>query len=165
MLVVACAAGIIVLMVTLMSGSKTAEPSSSGGESVEPMSSVAVVRPESAPETAPAMATDQSAQTEPPADAPPEARYDLLPILPTHQPATVPRDGDWAAHVEAKLGLDVPMKVNAAVLGLPVWTVQRSGYYYCFDNLNSETPLQGALMFQGNALQSGYRPKLGEYCN
>ncbi len=63
------------------------------------------------------------------------------------------------------LGIDAPAKINPAVLGLPVWTVQHSGFYYCGDNLNSETPQPGTLMTQGEALQSGYQPKLGSYCH
>lgn len=165
MVVAACAVGVVVLMVTLMSASKPSEPSGPDGESVESIPQAAAVEPGRAPQTAPEAAADQSAPTEPFYDASPEAYYDLLPILPTHLPASVPRNGDWGAHVEAMFGFDVPMKVNPGVLSLPVWTVQHSGYYYCFDNLNSETPLQGALMFQGDALQSGYQPKLGNYCN
>ena len=152
-------------MVTLMSASKPSERSGSDGESVEPIPSAAAVESGSAPQTAPEAVIDQSAPTEPFSDASPEANYDLLPILPTHLPASVPRDGDWGARVEAMLGMDIPIKVNPAVLRLPVWTIQHSGYYYCFDNLNSETPLRGALMLQGDALQSGYQPKLGNYCN
>ena len=89
----------------------------------------------------------------------------MLPILPTHLPVTVAQDGDWSTQVEAMLGMDVATKLNPDILALPVWTVRHSGYYYCVDNLNSETPQTGALMLQGEALQSGYRPKLGNYCN
>ena len=132
---------------------------------MEPISSAAAVEPASVPQTAPVALTDQGAEADTPADAPVLADNDLLPILPTHLPASVPRDGDWGAHVESMLGIGVPMKINPAVLGLPVWTVQHSGYYYCVDNLNSETPQTGALMLQGEALQTGYQPKLGNYCN
>ena len=89
----------------------------------------------------------------------------MLPMLPTHQRVTVAQDGDWGTLVEAMLGMDVARKLNPDILALPVWTVRHSGYYYCVDSLNSETPQTGALMWQSDALQSGYRPKLGEYCN
>ena len=117
------------------------------------------------PQTATEALTDQGEAITPSEDLPPEAYYDLLPILPTHLPVRVEQDGDWGTQVEAMLGMDVGTKLNPEILALPVWTVQHSGYYYCFDNLNSETPRAGALMWQGDALQSGYRPKLGKYCN
>jgi hypothetical protein len=163
MAIAACAAGMLALIVTVARVSKPAR-SDSGGESVEPMSSAATA-PGSTPETAPEALTGQSADTIPFTDAPEVADYDLLPVRPTNLPASVPRDGDWGAHVESMLGLDIPMKVNPAVLGLPVWTIQHSGYYYCAENLNSEAPQSGALMMQGEALQSGYQPKLGSYCH
>ena len=161
----ACSAGILVLMVMIMSVSRFPARRNSNGRRTEPISSAAAVEPVNVPQTAPGPLTDQGAEADTPADAPVLADNDLLPILPTHLPASVPRDGDWGAHVESMLGIGVPMKVNPAVLGLPVWTVQHSGYYYCVDNLNSETPQTGALMLQGEALQTGYQPKLGNYCN
>lgn len=163
--VAACSAGILVLMVTIMSVSKPPADRDSSGESAEPISSGAAAQAASAPQAAPGAPTDAGAGTDTSADAPVPADYDLLPILPTHLPASVPRDGDWGAQVESMFGIDVPMKINPAVLGLPVWTVQHSGYYYCVDSLNSETPQTGALMLQGEALQTGYQPKLGKYCN
>jgi hypothetical protein len=162
----AAAAGILALVVTVMIGSsRPMDHGGSGEESAQPISSAAAVEPASALPTATEAPADLSAQAEASEDAPAEAYYDLLPILSTHQPATVPQDDDWAANLEAILGVDVPAKINPAVLGLPVWTVQHSGFYYCADNLNSETPQPGVLMTQGDALQSGYRPKLGSYCN
>lgn len=127
--------------------------------------SAATAEPASAPQTAPEAPTDRRGAIAPPADLPPEAYYDLLPILPTHQPVTVAQDGDWSMLVEALLGMDEARRLNPNVLALPVWTVRHSGYYYCVESLNSETPQAGALMWQGDALQSGYRPKLGNYCN
>jgi hypothetical protein len=117
--------------------------------------------------TAPGVLTDQGGAITPSADLPPEAYYDLLPIPPTHQPMTAVQDGDWSTRLEAMLGMDVDVaaKLNPDVLALPVWTVRHSGYYYCVDSLNSETPQAGALMWQGDALQSGYQPKLGSYCH
>jgi hypothetical protein len=163
--VAACSAGIVVLMVTLMSVSKPPARRDSSGELVKPISSAATVEPASVPQTAAAALTDQGGAITPSEDLPPEAYYDLLPILPTHQPVTVAQDGDWSTQVEAMLGMDEGTKLNPEILALPVWTIRHSGYYYCVDSLNSETPQAGALMWQGDALQSGYRPKLGNYCN
>ncbi len=163
----ACAAGILGLVVTITSIRKPSGRRGPAGESAGVTSSVVPVKPESAPQIPSKALNDQSAQSDTSADDPTntESDYDLLPILPTNQPATVSQDGDWAAHVESMLGMDPPAKINPAVLGLPVWTVQHSGFYYCGDNLNSETPQPGNLMTQGEALQSGYQPKLGSYCN
>lgn len=163
----ALAAGILVLVVTITSIRKPYGRRGFMGESAGVSSSVVLVKPESAPQIPSKALNDQSAQSGTSADDPTntESDYDLLPILPTNQPATVSQDGDWAAHVESMLGIDEPARINPAVLGLPVWTVQHSGFYYCGDNLNSETPQPGTLMTQGEALQSGYQPKLGSYCH
>jgi hypothetical protein len=163
--VAACSAGILVLMVTLMSASRPAARRNSSGGPMEPISSAAAVEPASVPQTAPGALTDEGGAITLSEDLSPEAYYDLLPILPTHHPVTVAQDGEWSTQVEAMLGMDVATKLNPEILALPVWTIQHSGYYYCVDNLNSETPQAGALMWQGDALQSGYRPKLGKYCN
>jgi hypothetical protein len=163
--VAACSAGVLVLMVTLMSVSKPPARRNSSGGPMELISSAAAVEPASVPQTAPGALTDQGGAITLSEDLSPEAYYDLLPILPTHHPVTMAQDGDWSTQVEAMLGMDVATKLNPEILALPVWTIQHSGYYYCVDNLNSETPQSGALMWQGDALQSGYRPKLGNYCN
>ncbi len=163
----ALAAGILVLVVTITSMRKPSGRRGPVRESTGLTSSGAAVEPDGAPQIPSEALNDQSAQSDTSADGPTntESDYDLLPILPANQPATVSQDGDWAAHVESMLGMDPPAKINPAVLGLPVWTVQHSGFYYCGDNLNSETPQPGTLMTQGEALQSGYQPKLGSYCN
>lgn len=163
--VAACSAGILVLMVIMTSVSRPPARRISSGRQAEPISSTATVEPVSVPQTVPEALTDQGGATTLSEDLSPEAYYDLLPILPTHLPVTVAQDGDWSTQVEAMLGMDEGTKVNPEILALPVWTVQHSGYYYCVDNLNSETPQAGALMWQGDAIQSGYRPKLGNYCN
>ncbi|HEY6442973.1 MAG TPA: PilZ domain-containing protein [Candidatus Acidoferrales bacterium] len=164
----ACAVGILALVTAAINIGK---PSGRGGsgrrELLGAVSRAAGAESGRAPQTAAGPPSGENAQSDTSADDSmnTEAGYDLLPILPTNQPATVSQDGDWAAHVESMLGMDPPAKVNPAVLGLPVWTVQHSGFYYCGDDLNSETPQPGTLMTQGEALQSGYQPKLGSYCN
>jgi PilZ domain-containing protein len=163
--VAACSAGILVLMVTLMSISKPPARHDSSGEPAAPISPAAAVEPASVPQIAPEALTDQAGAITPSEDLPPEAYYDLLPILPTHLPVTVAQGRDWSTQVEAMLGMDVGAKLNPDILALPVWTVRHSGYYYCVESLNSDAPQPGALMMQGEALQTGYRPSLGKYCN
>jgi len=163
--VAACAAGILVLMVTLMNVSKPPARHDSSVEPPVPTSAAAAMELASVPQTAPEALTDQGGAIAPSEDLPPEAYYDLLPILPTHLPVSVAQDGDWSTQVEAMLGMDVDAKLNPDILALPVWAVRHSGYYYCVESLNSDAPQPGALMMQGEALQTGYRPKLGKYCN
>ena len=103
----ACSAGILVLMVMIMSVSRFPARRNSNGRRTEPISSAAAVEPVNVPQTAPGPLTDQGAEADTPADAPVLADNDLLPILPTHLPASVPRDGDWGAHVESMLGIGV----------------------------------------------------------
>jgi PilZ domain len=50
-------------------------------------------------------------------------------------------------------------------IGVQVWTSQSSGYYYCTDSAFNKTGQPGTFMAQGDALQSGYRPKLGQFCD
>lgn len=163
--VAACSAGVLVLMVTIMSVSKPPARRDSNGEPLVPIASVAAVEPASVPQAVPEALTDQGGAIAPSQDLPPEAYYDLLPILPTHLPVTVAQDGDWSTEVEAMLGMDVGTKLNPDILALPVWAVRHSGYYYCVESLNSDSPQPGALILQGEALQTGYRPKLRNYCN
>jgi hypothetical protein len=58
---------------------------------------------------------------------------------------------------------------NAAIdgdqIGVQVWTSKSNGYYYCTDSDYYKAVQPGSFMAQGDALQSGYRPKLGRYCD
>jgi hypothetical protein len=56
-------------------------------------------------------------------------------------------------------------KINDYQLGLAVWTSQSSGYYYCSDDPYAKSVQPGVPMLQGDALQAGYRPRLGQFCN
>jgi hypothetical protein len=60
---------------------------------------------------------------------------------------------------------DADREINDSQLRVQVWTSQSSGYYYCTDDEFYKTVQPGAFMTQGDALQSGYRPKIGEFCN
>jgi hypothetical protein len=50
-------------------------------------------------------------------------------------------------------------------LRVQVWTSKNSGYYYCTDDPYAKSAQPGAFMSQGDALQSGYRPILGQFCD
>lgn len=62
-------------------------------------------------------------------------------------------------------GSDGSSKINDYQMGLAVWTSQRSGYYYCSDDPYARSVQSGVPMLQGDALQAGYRPRLGQFCN
>ena len=49
--------------------------------------------------------------------------------------------------------------------GVQVWTSKPSGYYYCTDEPYYKSIRPGAYMSQRDALQSGYQPKLGQFCD
>jgi hypothetical protein len=61
-------------------------------------------------------------------------------------------------------GIKNPGVSDQAVTGVKVWTHQRSGYYYCTDSPYFEKLQPGSIMLQSDALQKGYQPKLGGYC-
>jgi hypothetical protein len=56
-------------------------------------------------------------------------------------------------------------KISDYQMGLEVWTSQPTGYYYCSDDPYAKQVQPGTPMLQGDALQSGYRPRLGQFCN
>jgi len=50
-------------------------------------------------------------------------------------------------------------------VGVQVWTSKSSGYYYCTDDPYYKTVQPGTFMSQGDALQSGYRSIIGQFCD
>jgi hypothetical protein len=60
---------------------------------------------------------------------------------------------------------DEPQKISDRQMGLEVWTSQSTGYYYCSDDPYAKQVQPGSPMLQGDALQAGYRPRLGQFCN
>jgi PilZ domain len=47
---------------------------------------------------------------------------------------------------------------------IQVWASKQTGFYYCTDTPYYKDVQPGAFMPQGDALQSGYRPILGQFC-
>jgi hypothetical protein len=64
---------------------------------------------------------------------------------------------------EADTYIQIPIDKNHA--GVRVWTSKSSGYYYCTDSPYYMMLQPGTFMTQRDALQSGYQPKLGQFCN
>ncbi len=64
---------------------------------------------------------------------------------------------------EADPFIQIPIDKNH--VAVPVWTSKSSGYYYCTNSPYYMLVQPGAVMAQRDALQSGYQPKLGQFCN
>ena len=162
--VVASIIGILALIVVVLYLGKPLGPISSGGQPAGPVSPPAAVAPRSAPRSGPAVQTMHGVKATPSPDAPTGA--DSAPrIPPTHEAVSVPQDGGWVARLKDFLGMDVHTKIDPAIVNVPVWTNRRSGFYYCADSPEFEKLRKSAVMMtQGEALQSGYQPKLGSYC-
>ena len=162
--VVASIIGILALIVVVLYLSKALGPVGSGGQPAGTISPLAAVAPRSAPRSGPAPRTRHGVKATPLPDAPTGADS-APPIPPTHGAVSVPQDGGWVARLKNFLGMDEPTKIDPAIVNVPVWTIQRSGFYYCADSPDFEKLRQSAVMMtQGQALQSGYQPKLGSYC-
>jgi PilZ domain len=91
----------------------------------------------------------------------------------THTPIPAPpkivrrsTEAQWVALFRKIVqGIDGTSPSNPTLVGVPVWTDGRSGYYYCANSPYFEKLEPGSIMTQANALQSGYQPKLGSYCH
>lgn len=55
--------------------------------------------------------------------------------------------------------------IDPAHVAVPVWTSKTSGYYYCTDDQYYKQVRPGSFMTQRDALQNGYQPKLGKFCD
>jgi Tfp pilus assembly protein PilZ len=61
-------------------------------------------------------------------------------------------------------GVEGTTKLDPAVTRVPVWADQHTGFYYCDNGPYFAKPERVSLLSQGDALQSGFQPKLGAYC-
>jgi hypothetical protein len=74
-------------------------------------------------------------------------------------------DSSWFSALEETLfGVQDKPKMDPAVAAISVWTDQRTGFYYCANSPYFVKPERVSLVTQGEALQSGFQPKLGTYC-
>jgi hypothetical protein len=156
--------GILGVIVTVTSIKKPAVADSSGAQTIQPISPPAAALPEKAPQTKQTVQTGRAVRdarsrtgsTGADSDAPvPVMR---VAVAPAHQ------DNGFMESLRVLLGLDVASTIDPTTAALPVWTVQHSGFYYCARSPDFRTLEPGAIMTQGQALQSGYQPKLGDYC-
>jgi len=58
-----------------------------------------------------------------------------------------------------------PPEINADQVRVMVWVSKSTGYYYCIDDAYYKSVQPGAFTSQGDALQSGFRSLLGQFCN
>jgi Tfp pilus assembly protein PilZ len=100
--------------------------------------------------------------------SPPAPSDSLSTPAPVTAPSNFARMGSKAAWLSVLKKIFPNIKNSSAydqaLAGIQVWTHQHSGYYYCTDSPYFEKLVPGSLMTQGDALQSGYQPKLGSYC-
>jgi hypothetical protein len=99
------------------------------------------------------------------------------PLLATPAPPTVvqrrshkPPPPSFLENLASDLGFgpdqsDAKPVIDEDQVGVQVWTSKSSGYYYCTDDAFYKTVQPGRFMTQADALQSGYRSILGQFCD
>ena len=156
--------GILGLIVTVSSINRPSIVDDSGAQTVQPILPPDAALPEKAPQT---KGTRQTGRAVGPARSrTPSADNDATAPVPVMRVAVAPvhQDGSFMESLRGLLGLDVAKTIDPATAALPVWTVQHSGFYYCARSPEFRTLEPGNIMTQGQALQSGYQPKIGDYC-
>jgi hypothetical protein len=92
----------------------------------------------------------------------------LIPRTPVSAPPKRARQAtvsQWEEMLKKVIfGVDDTEASDQVLNGLSVWTYTRSGYYFCADSPYFGKLQPGSIMAQGDALQSGYQPKLGSKC-
>jgi hypothetical protein len=81
-----------------------------------------------------------------------------------------PQPSAFANFVKTFFGFDLDnsdagTEIDEDQLRVQVWTSKSSGYYYCTDDEFYKNVQPGSFMSQGDALQSGYRSRLGQFCD
>jgi hypothetical protein len=112
--------------------------------------------------------------------AAPTAGTNSLQIDPIQVPAALPvaiprqtlrpRKSLLAIFIQALLritpgGSDERARIRDDQLGVQVWTSKRNGYFYCTNSDFYKSVQPGAFMVQGDAIQSGYQPRIGQFCD
>lgn len=119
--------------------------------------------PPSAPATEPTLKSQQPKMTF--SDAPSRAvtAHSSMPAPPKIVQQAAERG--WVSMLKIILqGTNNNAASEQALAGVRVWTHGPNGYYYCANSPYFEKLRPGSIMKQSDALQSGYQPKLGAYC-
>lgn len=155
--------GILALIVMATSLSRSPSVDDTSAQMAQPIPPPAAASPEKAPQARPTVLGNRAVRTAPSPTAP--ASVDAAPV-PVVRVAVMPahQESGFMGSLRALLGLDVDKAIDPAEAALLVWTVRHSGFYYCAHSPDFRTLEPGAIMTQGQALQSGYQPKLGSYC-
>ena len=162
--VAACMLGILILIVAVASLNGPPSPSEQPVQYVRP--------PATVPEPVSASQKRPAQRPHPKAAAGAVSQGDSATVADDDAPLMGPavriavpvHEDGFIGHLRSLLGMDVTTILDPSAAAVHVWTIQHSGFYYCADSPNFKTLLPGALMTQGEALQSGYQPKLGTYC-
>jgi hypothetical protein len=125
----------------------------------------------------PQQPTAQQSTTPPPPTnvsvVPPQADPMQAPPPPAAVPSRShqrPQPSPFANFVKTVFGFDLgnsdaSNEIDEDQLRVQVWTSKDSGYYYCTDDGYYKNVQPGTFMSQGDALQSGYRSRLGQFCD
>ena len=152
---------VLVLVLAAVGGGGPSKPSAEEQSPAQnapasaPREPVAVHVDPVAPATGPQPA---AAQTAPQAAAP---HPSASPRPPQPQPSSV---GSFFGNLFGVESEDSP-KLDDSQVGVQVWTSQATGYYYCTNSGYYRSVQPGSFMAQGEALQKGYRPRLGQFCD
>lgn len=124
------------------------QPAAQQSTTPPPAPSVSVLTPQTGPMEAP---------LPPPATVPP-------------RPHRRPQPSAFANFIKTVFGFDpdnsdASPEIDEDQLRVQVWTSKSSGYYYCTDDGFYKNVQPGSFMSQGDALQSGYRSILGQFCD
>jgi hypothetical protein len=117
----------------------------------------AVTAPLNTSATSDASRTTASTQASPP-----------LPATASTKPRQKPQESLISGLSKAFHGSDADEtkpQINEDQLRAQVWASKNSGYYFCTDDPIYKTVQPGEFMNQGDALQSGYRSILGQFCD
>jgi hypothetical protein len=78
---------------------------------------------------------------------------------------TQPRTSWLTKLMKSVLGESANSGLDSDATEVIVWVDRTNGFYYCGDSPFFEKLHPGSLLSQGEALQSGYQPKIGSYCH
>jgi hypothetical protein len=75
------------------------------------------------------------------------------------------RNSTFGDFVDSLLGRPQHNGLYDDQIYIQVWASKQTGFYYCTDTPYYKDVQPGVFMSQGDALQSGYRPILGQFCD
>lgn len=161
------------LIVMLMPGRSGGSGASAKDQTPAPIAPVSAPEPPRAPHVDPAanprpVAAAQVARTQPaPVSAPgPAAASTAAASTATPQPREAEPSAIQGFFSNLfRIGTGSSAKISDTQVRVEVWISKTAGYYYCTDTDYYKSVQPGRFMSQGDALQRGYRPRLGQFCD